>query len=72
MCVADGSVVMTQRGGDEDTTIVGDVLEAVGATVVGLAQHAKGLVAGEEELVPVEGEEGKVAGGAKEEKRKVA
>jgi hypothetical protein len=61
-------------GGEEGggTTIVGDVLEAVGATVVGLAQHAKGLVAGEEELVPVEGEEGKVAGGAKEEKRKTA
>jgi len=65
-----------QGGAGEEgggTTIVGDVLEAVGATVVGLAQHAKGLVAGAEELVPVEGEEGKAAGGAKEEeKRKTA
>lgn len=71
MCVADGSVVM-QGGDDEDTTIVGDVLEAVGATVVGLAQHAKGIVSGEEELVPVEGDKGEVDGGTKEEKRKLA
>ncbi|RLN08516.1 embryonic protein DC-8-like [Panicum miliaceum] len=70
----DGSAVMQGAAGEEEggTTIVGDVLEAVGATVVGLAQHAKGLVAGEEELVPVEREEGKVAGGTKEEKRKTA
>ena len=60
-----------QGGDDEDTTMAGDVLEAVGATVVGLAQHAKRIVAGEEELVPVDGEEGKMAG-AKEEKRKLA
>ncbi|KAF8736810.1 hypothetical protein HU200_014300 [Digitaria exilis] len=54
----------------EDTTIVGDVLEAVGATVIGLPQHIKGLVAGEQELVLVEGEDGKiVAGKAKKEKR---
>jgi hypothetical protein len=61
-----------QGGDDEGTTVVGDVLEAVGATVVGLAQHAKGIVAGEEELVPVGGEKGEVTGGAKEEKRKLA
>jgi hypothetical protein len=63
-----------QGGDDEDTTVLGDVLEAVGATVVGLAQHAEGIVAGEEELVPVEGEKGKATGarGAKEEKRKLA
>jgi len=61
-----------QGGHDEDTTVVGDVLEAVGATVVGLAQHAKGIVAGEEELVPVESEKGKATGGAKKEMRKLA
>lgn len=61
-----------QGGRDEDTTVVGDVLEAVGATVVGLARHTKGIVAGEKELVPVDGEKGKVTGGAKEEKRKLA
>lgn len=62
-----------QGGGGEDTTVVGDVLETVGAMVVGLAQHTKGLIAGEEELVPVEGgEEGKVTEARKEEKRKTA
>lgn len=66
-CVADGSAVM-QGGGDENTTVVGDVLEAVGATVVGLAKHTKGIVAGEEELVPVGGEKGK----SLEEKTKLA
>jgi len=62
-----------QGGAGEEgggTTIVGDVLEAVGATVVGLAQHAKGLVAGEERLVPVQGEEAKAAGGAEEEEKR--
>jgi hypothetical protein len=57
-----------QGGGDENTTVVGDVLEAVGATVVGLAKHTKGIVAGEEELVPVGGEKGK----SPEEKTKLA
>jgi hypothetical protein len=59
---------------EESTTIVGDVLEAVGATVVGLAQHAKGIVAGEEDLVPgdVETGEAKVAGAKMEERRKTA
>lgn len=53
--------------GEEDTTIVGDVLEAVGATVYGIAQHTKGIVAGEEELIPGQGEAAeKVVGGAKE------
>jgi hypothetical protein len=59
-------------GSDEDTTVVGDILQAVGATVVGLAQHTKGLVAGEEELVPVGSGEEKVTGERKEEKRKTA
>jgi hypothetical protein len=71
VCVADGLAVM-QGGDDEDTTVVGDVLEAVGATVVGLAQHAKGIVADEEELIPVECEKGKATRVAKEEKRKLA
>jgi hypothetical protein len=53
------------QGEEESSTIVSDVLEAVG-----LAQHAKGIVAGEEEeLVPGEA---KVAGAKKEEKRKTA
>ncbi|KAL5211561.1 hypothetical protein ABZP36_022408 [Zizania latifolia] len=40
-------------GDDGDTTIVGDVLESVGATVSGISPHTKGIVAGEEEVVPV-------------------
>ena len=59
-----------EEEGAGGTTIVGDVLEAVGATVVGLAQHTKGLVAGEERLVPVQGEEAKAAGGAEEEEKR--
>jgi hypothetical protein len=46
---------MQAEGTEEDTTIVGDVLEAVGATVYGIAKHTKGIVAGEEELIPVKG-----------------
>ncbi|PWZ19810.1 hypothetical protein Zm00014a_013212 [Zea mays] len=62
------STTKAKGGGDENTTVVGDVLEAVGATVVGLAKHTKGIVAGEEELVPVGGEKGK----SPEEKTKLA
>lgn len=58
-----------QAEGTDDTTIVGDVLEAVGATVFGIAQHTKGIVAGEEEPFPDEGEVAKVVG-AKEERSK--
>ncbi|KAG8058613.1 hypothetical protein GUJ93_ZPchr0002g24889 [Zizania palustris] len=46
----------TANAGD-DTTIVGDVLEAVSATVSGIVQHTKGIVAGEDELVPVSKED---------------
>ncbi|GJM90763.1 hypothetical protein PR202_ga07073 [Eleusine coracana subsp. coracana] len=64
-----------EEEGGGGTTIVGDVLEAVGATVVGLAQHTKGIVAGEEEVVPgdvVETAKEKVAGAKEETKRKTA
>jgi hypothetical protein len=59
---------MQGEGTEENTTIVGDVLEAVGATVFGIAKHTKGIVAGEEELIPVnEGEAAKMEGRDKSE-----
>ncbi|KAG8070441.1 hypothetical protein GUJ93_ZPchr0006g41829 [Zizania palustris] len=48
-----GGTAATAGGDEGDTTIVGDVLEAVGAPVSGVAQHTKGIAAGEEVLAPV-------------------